>query len=235
MSRTSYIALFIFALLMTCASAYAASRLFLPPGQEEQRTQPAWTPPGTPAPTSAATRTAAVALSTSTPVRTSPSAVTSPTILSTPAPLPTLTPQRERQQSPTPTSGSNPTATMPAPIAPTPSASQYPYQLARAVRDSVGDCPGSYILGQVRDRLGNLLPGVSLRLVDEFGNLQTQVTKAVAGDVGRYDFPIFGAPRHFYLSVVDAQGHPLSPTVEIAHGLGAAAQATCHWADWVQR
>ncbi len=85
------------------------------------------------------------------------------------------------------------------------------------------------------DRRGNPLPDVSLRLEDEFGNTQVQATKTTGGDVGRYDFPLFGPPRRFYLTVIDAQGRKLSPVVEISHGLGSAAQATCHWADWEQR
>jgi len=32
--------------------------------------------------------------------------------------------------------------------------------------------------------------------------------------------------------VTDTQGRPLSPVVEIPHGVGSAAEAKCHWADW---
>jgi hypothetical protein len=105
------------------------------------------------------------------------------------------------------------------------------FVLARPVRHSSGDCPGSYILGQITDRSGNPLPGVRLALVDEWGNSASAVSKSGAGEVGRYDFPLFG-PRRYYLIVVDAAGRPLSARIEIAHGVGPNAQASCHWADW---
>jgi hypothetical protein len=105
----------------------------------------------------------------------------------------------------------------------------------QAVRHTAGDCPGAYILGHVTDAQGAPLANVRLRLTDEYGNQQTQTTKSGAGEVGRYDFPLFGPPRRFYLSVVDAQDRPLSPVIEIPHGVGAAPQATCHWADWRRR
>ena len=70
-----------------------------------------------------------------------------------------------------------------------------------------------------------------LRLADEYGNEEFKMTKGGA-DAGRYDFPIFGPPRRFYLSVVDGSARPLSTQVEIPHGVGADAQAQCHWVDW---
>jgi hypothetical protein len=103
------------------------------------------------------------------------------------------------------------------------------------MRDSAGDCPGAYILGVVTDQAGSGLASVRLWLVDEYGNQDTKTTKSAAGEVGRYDFPLFGPPRRFYLTVVDASGHPISPRVEVLHGLGASAQASCHWVDWQRR
>ena len=123
-----------------------------------------------------------------------------------------------------------PTETETASPSPSPVAA-FPFLLTRPVRHSAGDCPGNYILGAVTDRNGKPLPDVRLRLVDEYGNEEFKVTKGGA-DAGRYDFPIFGPPRRFYLSVVDGSNRPISPQVEIPYGLGADAQATCHWADW---
>ena len=48
----------------------------------------------------------------------------------------------------------------------------YPFALAQPIRDSTGDCPGSYVLGQVTDRTGNPLPDIQLKLEDEYGNVQ---------------------------------------------------------------
>jgi hypothetical protein len=87
-------------------------------------------------------------------------------------------------------------------------------------------------LGSVIDQTGKPMPDVMLRLTDEYGNQQTQTTKQVASELGRYDFPLFGPPRRFFISVIDSQGRPLSPVVEISHGVGSAAEAKCHWADW---
>ena len=87
-------------------------------------------------------------------------------------------------------------------------------------------------MGSVIDQTGKPMPDVSLRLTDEYGNQQTQTTKKVASELGRYDFPLFGPPRRFFLSVIDPQGRPLSPVVEIPHGVGSTAEAKCHWADW---
>ena len=78
---------------------------------------------------------------------------------------------------------------------------------------------------------GAALPEVRLRLADEYGNEESKMTKGGA-DAGRYDFPIFGPPRRFYLSVVDGNARPLSTRTEIPHGVGADAQAQCHWVDW---
>ena len=81
------------------------------------------------------------------------------------------------------------------------------------------------------DRSGAPLPDVRLRLVDEYGNEEFKITKGGA-DAGRYDFPIFGPPRRFFLSVVDGSTRPNSPQIEVPHGVGADAQAQCHWVDW---
>jgi hypothetical protein len=107
--------------------------------------------------------------------------------------------------------------------------------LAGPLRHSTGDCPGVYILGRVVDAAGNPLTGVRLWLVDEWGNESTAQVKTAPGEAGRYDFPLFGPPRRYFLSVVDASGHPISPRIEIRHGLDANSQAACHWADWQRR
>ncbi len=125
----------------------------------------------------------------------------------------------------------------PAPTAeesPTP-APAYLYALARPVRYSTGDCPGTYILGQVTDRTGAPLPDVRLYLVDQYGNAATAVSKSGAADAGRYDFPLSGPARRFFLTVIDAGGRQLSPQLEIGYGLVPEPQATCFWVDWRRR
>ncbi|MCU0500667.1 MAG: hypothetical protein MUC51_02670 [Anaerolineae bacterium] len=126
----------------------------------------------------------------------------------------------------------SPSPTVTATSVPPTRKADYAFELVRAVRNSSGDCPGAYILGSVIDQAGKPMPDVSLRLTDEYGNQQIQTSKKVASEAGRYDFPLFGPPRRFFLSVVDPQGRPLSPAVEIPHGVGSTAEAKCHWADW---
>ena len=63
----------------------------------------------------------------------------------------------------------------------------------------------------------------------------TEIFQVVGSHQERYDFPIFGAPRRFYVSVADAAGRQASPQVEVAHKVGQQAGANCHWVDWVRR
>jgi hypothetical protein len=218
--------LFLAAVAVLCAGAFAIASLVAPawPAGDPPRGRPA--PAASPTPTLAARRwTAAPAAS---PVQYAPATATA-----TPAPLRTAvrpTPTVEAQPVSTPTPTVTPTAT--AAPATNARAADDAFALVRPVRNSTGDCPGSYILGSVVDPFGAPLPGVSLRLADEYGNQQIQKTKQGAGEAGRYDFPLFGPPRRFFLSVVDSQGRPLSREVEIPHGVGPAASAQCHWADW---
>jgi hypothetical protein len=137
------------------------------------------------------------------------------------------------EQTPVELISEEPTSTETSLPSPSP-VSGFAFDLTRPVRHGSGDCPGTYILGQIADRTGNALPDVRLRLVDEYNNQQTTATKSGA-DAGRFDFPIFGPPRRFYLTVVDGSGQPVSPRIEIQHGSGADAQATCHWVDWQRR
>jgi hypothetical protein len=222
------ILVFLVVVVILCAGAYAIGRLVLPAGQAEFRPRPVWTPPGaTPAGQAGVTPTIRGSATPGSPGRTA-----------TPTSRATIPPARSTVE-PTalPAQTSSPTPTATATESPTPeaTAAAFAFELARPVRHSSGDCPGSYILGRITDARGGPLANVRLKLSDEYGNQQTQISKAAASEVGRYDFPLFGAPRRFYLSVVDAQGRPLSPEIEIPHGVGVASQATCHWADWQQR
>jgi hypothetical protein len=118
---------------------------------------------------------------------------------------------------------------------PTPAPAE-PFAAKGSVRASLGDCGGNYVLGLVTGRDGEPLPGVRLRLVDEFANEATAVTKSGEADLGRYDFPVAGPPRRFSVSVVDESGAALSRTAGFAYyGDAADAQASCYWVDWQRR
>ena len=229
MRQRGYLIAFVLVLLAACAGGFFGGRLLIRRLQQDFGSQATWAPPttlpltqdgGTLAPAAQPTPNfsgvAKPVPATGVPTRVQVT-VPAPAVAETPAPedpSPEPTPTETETASPTPT---------PVPA--------FPFLLARPVRHSTGDCPGNYILGLVTDRGGTPLPEVRLLLVDEYGNEEIKVTKGGA-DAGRYDFPIFGPPRLLYLSVVDGNARPISPRIEIPHGVGADAQATCHWADW---
>ena len=235
MRQRGYLVAFVFVLLVACAGGFFGGRVLIRRLQQDFGTQTTWTPPtvtlpaseGQVAPTSALT------------VRPG----SSPSSAARPVPA-SATPARIKVTVPAPAGVGPPTAETATPeptplvtetVFPSPApVAAFPFLLARPVRHSTGDCPGTYILGLVTDRGGRPLPDVRLLLADEYGNQEVKVTKA-GSDAGRYDFPLFGPPRRFYLSVTDAGGRPISPRIEIAHGVGADAQAQCHWADWQRR
>ncbi len=233
MRQRGYAIAFLLVILLTCAGGFIGGRFVWSRLQEDFSPRPTAVPP------------AALPVLTPEPAVPSPAppptAPRTPTRVVIPTPVaPTQAPRRDRSlrlrppRLRLPPPPPPPTGTTPTPTA-APSTSQptgFLFDLARPVRHSAGDCQGSYVLGQVTDRAGNPLPGIGLWLGDEYGYEDTKITKSGQGDVGRYDFPIFGTPRRLYLAVVDASGHPISPKVEILHGLGADAQATCHWVDW---
>jgi hypothetical protein len=235
MRQRGYLIAFVLVLLIACVGGFVGGRFLVRRLQQDFGSQTTWAPPTLPAPSQTRGATpgaAANARPTSSPSRSAPPVLAAPIptrlLVTVPAPARAETPASDAA-SPEPT----PTEIETATPSPSPEA-VFPFLLARPVRHSTGDCPGSpqaYILGLVTDRSGAPLPDVRLRLVDEFGNEEFKVTKGGA-DAGRYDFPIFGPPRHFFLSVVDGSTRPNSPRVEIPHGVGADAQAQCHWVDW---
>ncbi len=144
-----------------------------------------------------------------------------------PSPTPTLTPT---VPPPPPTPAPLPTPTpvpTPTPLPP------YPYVLDGSIRHDTA-CPGEYIIGVVRDARGNPIPGVTVRMEDEYGNGDTRVTKSNPGEVGRYEFVLAGPPRRIYVWVVDEGGNALSPRVEILHRLPNSGYETmtCHYVNW---
>ncbi|GEM_PF-3993430 len=152
-----------------------------------------------------------------------PSPTPTPTAVISPTPTPTLPPPP-----PTPKPVDTPTPVpTPTPISP------YPYVLdGRITHDNA--CPGEYIIGYVRDAQGRPLPGVTVRMEDEYGNGDTRVTKANPDEIGRYEFVITGPARRIYVWIVDEGGRPLSPRVEIAHRLPQSGYETfrCHYVNW---
>ncbi len=243
MRRNLYIAAFVAILLIACIGGFIGGRVLLSRLQGDFSTQAdATATPGVVAQARTSTAAAPQELGTVPAAATQAPRATS-TVLVVPAPVTdqpaVLTPE------PTWTAGVDlPTSEVPLPVetpfvegtlGPEPSATPipaYPFVLARPVRYSSNDCPGAYALGAVTDRSGNPLPGIRLKLIDEFGNAATAVTKPGPGDTGRYDFPMGGPGRKFYMSVVDASDRPLSAEVEILHDLAPQEGKTCRWVDW---
>ena len=227
MNRTMVL-VFLIAVLALCAGAFGIGRWVAPANLEDIARPPGWTPAGIASPVPAAP--AVTVTPTSSPMR--PANTVPAPIPSQTRTIATSTLETRDQSGQTPTAVASPTPTVSATPTPGPRRADVAFDLVRPVRNTTGDCPGSYVLGSVIDSAGKPMPDVSLRLTDEYGNQQTQTTKKVASELGRYDFPLFGPPRRFFLTVIDAQGRPLSPVVEIPHGVGSAAEARCHWADW---
>lgn len=122
----------------------------------------------------------------------------------------------------------------PEPAAP-PLAADTPFVLAGPVRHSSDDCSGATIRGAVRDAAGSALAGVRLWRYDQWGN--ENVVETQAGDVerGQYSFTLDDSPNVHFVQVIDAGGAIISPVIEIQHRQGDAADALCHWVDWLQR
>jgi len=124
-----------------------------------------------------------------------------------------------------------PTATSPGGIAgspptPTPTVSletptphvTYPFVQDGPVTGdySQGCRGGAYIFGEVRDAHGNPLAGVHILVADSWGNRLPAISKGGA-DQGKYDVPISTVENTWNVTVTDAQGVPLSPTVQVHH------------------
>ncbi len=93
-------------------------------------------------------------------------------------------------------------------------------------------CPGHYIVGAVLTSGGAPMPGVHVTMVDEWGNRADAWSKSGAGDAGRYDFPIGATANRYTLTVVDADGAPLSAPVTIEHQQGYGGSHSCHTVVW---
>jgi hypothetical protein len=243
MRRNLYIAAFVGIILVACIGGFVGGRILLERLQGDFASRNGWTPApteiaqaGTPAdvveapavmPSAAATEGRAptsTIMVVPAPVTDQPRVLTPVATWTAGVELPTL---ESGFATETPIGGEF--------LTPEPSATaiqDHPFALARSVRYSSGDCPGSYALGIITDQGGNPLPGIRLGLVDEYGNAFSAVSKSGPGDTGRYDFPMGGPPRRFFISIVDDAGQPLSPRVELLHDLPPHQGKGCRWVDW---
>ncbi len=236
MRQIAYVVAFVLLLAVILVGAFLGGRLLVERVRQDFQPRLEWTPPvapvspapevtpdaATPQPPPA--RTAAVI---PTPAAPKPEPLTTPAP-PPPAPTEAVLPEAADTQE-VPGATEVPTST-PPPVA------SEPFQPLGPVRTSRGDCAGTYVLGTVTDRSGAPIPGVRLRLVDEFANEAVAITKAGQADLGRYDFPLAGPPRQFSLAIVDDGGAPLSQSVGFAfYGDAPDAEATCYWINWQRR
>jgi hypothetical protein len=240
MQRSGYALAFLIVLLAACAGAFFGGRILWRQLQGDFGPR-SWAPPdeevaqvtGAPQAKPAATATPGPR-----PTATRVSIVTP----AAPVVLPAFTPDvagaeatalANAQATASPTASATPQGSPTPSASPTVPAGDFPFYPSHAVRNSSGDCPGAYVLGRVVDRAGNPMAGLVINLSDEYGNQESKVTKGGA-DAGRYDFPLFGPPRRFYVMVMEG-GKPASQQVEVPHGVGSQPQASCHWVDWQRR
>lgn len=115
----------------------------------------------------------------------------------------------------------------------TPTLSPYPYVLDGNIgEDFSNTCTGHSIRGLIRNRGGGPVPGVTVRAVDEWGNVYVGVSKV--DPPGRYDLPINSVVTTYQVGIV-AGDQPLSAIVAVHHSDRFAQQsAACHILNWLQ-
>lgn len=155
-----------------------------------------------------------------------PSATSEPQITESPSPTATETVTPEPSPSPTdvpteaPTATPPPTATFPPTETPVPTAvpptatPTFPFQVVAAGPDYSRGCTGHYIFGFVRDRTGAPIPGLRVRVYNEFG-LEIPAATTKEEPRGWYDVLISGERARWYVQVVDGANNPMSPAFEV--------------------
>jgi penicillin-binding protein 1C len=96
-------------------------------------------------------------------------------------------------------------------------------------------CPGEYIVGQVLGSDGAPQAGIHIVLVDQWGNRADASSKSGAADFGNYDFPLNDFANRYTVTVVDEEGHVISPPVVVDHRQGDGGDAPCHTVSWRER
>ncbi len=81
------------------------------------------------------------------------------------------------------------------------------------------------------DAAGNLLPNVRLRLHDGWGNAQETATKNAPA--GQYDFPLYGLPRQYWVTVIDGTGTGISSSIQVEHKVND--KIACHYVNFRQK
>jgi penicillin-binding protein 1C len=118
----------------------------------------------------------------------------------------------------------------PSPVPPLEVAVTGAYVLASLANDS--NCPGNYVMGRVLNGDGAPVAGVTVIMVDQWGNQAIAVSKSGAADFGRFDFPLgYSGDRELYLTLLDEGGNPASATTTIRYP-PPAGTGSCYQMVW---
>jgi hypothetical protein len=162
-----------------------------------------------------------------------PGASTQPTAEASLAPqvVPSATPGATLAPTTTPTAAATESSDSSTEAAST-GAQQTPFEVASVTAGSA--CSSDTIGGQVLDADGRPVDGVRIIGVDQWGNFVDALT-GESGETGAFSVPIGSDAREYYMTVVDANGAPLSFTVTVEHRLEGAPQNRCHTIVWRAR
>jgi tetratricopeptide (TPR) repeat protein len=150
-----------------------------------------------------------------------------------PTPDPNATPTITGSTTPNPDVRGTPVAIPTGTPRTNPPSSVFPYQPGVVTEDLSSSCFGRYILGYVLNSDGAPVPGITLLLVDQYGNRTTVVSKD--NPAGAYDLPISPASPTYQLSVVAGE-QVLSPAVTIFQSEAALASGVaCYTLNWIQQ
>jgi hypothetical protein len=137
----------------------------------------------------------------------SPNPELSTPVVPTATPVPPSTPTPP--PSPTPSVSPTPTGTSTQPGPPPPGPSQY-----RVTRNERDCSKGGLIGGWVYDATGNGLAWANLRLYNDYGWAAAKQSEG-APQEGKYEFTMGFEPGLFHLVILDNDGQPVSPVVDV--------------------
>ncbi len=137
----------------------------------------------------------------------------------------------EPRSTPTPSPGDSapPDATIPA--------GEFVFVAAGPVAPAFDlGCSGHYIFGEVRSAANELLAGVRIQAVDQWGNVYANASKGPP-EQGQYDIPIGAQATTYQVTITDDGGVPLSASVTVTDTgqFVEGAEACWHRLDWARK
>jgi len=206
---------FLFVLSLMCLGTYAAVSTLMKGRSSNVIALQALTP----TPAGETTPTSSIPVPTDTPVETpSPQPEVSTPVAPTATPIPPATPTSPPQPTPTPTRS----VASPTPIPP------ITEHLFRVVSDQRDCSTGQgYIRGMVYDANGDGLPGIGVRLYNDFGYSPDPIPSKEPPQAGEYEFAMGPDEGLFHLLIVDNVRRPLNPVANVDYLPGCT-----YYIDW---